>query len=266
LPRSSRCDRLWINAKQQVKTTSCLNNQRQTYLALAQYGSDFEEYPSNYSPGMAPSWNWGDECSGRWVGNPPTRTSWVYNTAPFFYPAQGTAAIYHLLNDNYAERSTVACAISLKGEKRHNKGGWYFTGRPWDNYQTGVYIYNGPHTPGSGIRNNAAMSGLVTMARTAGGGATQSGLNWGIRFRRDIVQRPGTSYSVADVAFFTCPSIYRQDGLYRETHDYTGTAEAWPGGNGQFDRNNMGWFARNYCYGDGHADRVYTRSRIGYEP
>ena len=62
-------------AKKKVKTTECQNKQRQTFVALSLYAGDAGEYPTNYQYNDAPSWNWGDECSGRWNGGPPSRSS-----------------------------------------------------------------------------------------------------------------------------------------------------------------------------------------------
>ena len=90
-------------AREAANVTSCAGRQRQVYQGCGIYAADFGEYPTNYDrywrgepanpnpPWVPPSWNWGDECSGRWFGYPPSQTSWQYHTPPYYVPAKAAS-------------------------------------------------------------------------------------------------------------------------------------------------------------------------------
>ncbi len=252
----------------QAKRMRCLNHLRQLFIPLQFYAQDFGEYPTNYDYAMPTSWNWGDECAGRWVGGPPSRVSWAYATPPYYYPAQGRSARSRFL-DHYPDAAPVTkCTAPLPADGAN----WEYTMRPSNNNRSGngVYVYDGPHSAGHCLRNNSSMSGLWAMGRHGGGtSATKSGNNWGIRYNTGEVRRNSGTYAVSDIAFLGCPSIYEDSvKLYMEPHGYPERIVSFADagmGNGQYDRYNAAaYIARNFVYGDGHAIYVYAETRQGF--
>ncbi|OPZ24373.1 MAG: Type II secretion system protein G precursor [Lentisphaerae bacterium ADurb.BinA184] len=254
-------------ARDKGLVTVCAGRQRQMAVALGNYAGDAGEYPTNYSNGTtAASWNWGDECSGRWFGAPPA-TAWNSTYEPdgsdaFPDVAGKQAGAWHrLAAGEYVTHSQGNPAgISLCPGRL--PPGWVYG----SNMSTrGLYVYNGPHTYRLTIGNNGSSSGLYRLGRH------HQGVDWGVRYQGD---NP-SSYSWSQIAFLTCPSMYlTASSLLREPHgcrpvaSYAGVGY----GNGQADWGFVGanpdvfHYDRNYLYGDGHVAYLTSPLRAGIPP
>lgn len=252
-------------AKATARRAICMSNERQMFTAFNTYAGDYEEYPTNYTANMSPSWNWGDECAGTMTGGPPGSVTWG-SGAPTEYPnttaepgGLGNSALARALARGYVQSTITKCTAGDKNTF-------------WGGYSGGVFMYNGPHTPGGGIFNNGALCGLSWLGRHDGSSPQTSGKNWGVRFGRDKV--PTTrDFSPSDVGFMACPSIYNTTAMTcAEPH----APSLWFGyagidyGNGQTD--NFQWsvpnaslpYARNVIFGDGHG--VFIQGKRGTVP
>jgi len=257
-------------AREYARVAVCSSNHRQVFSSLSVYAADFGEYPTNYTYDMPPSWNWGDECAGRWTGNPPSQTSWTYNTPPFFTPNQSPAhpswptsargALHRALAGDYLPHSA-----QNPGSVLYCSGllpqGWEWGGR-----SNGVYVYNGPQSRYNTIGNNSAFSGLYRLGRHHGAAAARE--EWGARYRGDS---PGR-YPPCDVAFLACPSVFEKNGsLVREPHGFQDAENhtVIGYGNGQMDWGFVGanpdilHYDRNYLYADGHVEYLHSDVRGG---
>jgi len=278
-------------ARDKALVVLCAANQRQVFQGFTFYASDHGEYPTNYgrfwpnpanpnANGWAPtSWNWGDECAGRMMGNPPSQASWVYNTAPFYvpnntvdvagWPTWAVGAGHHALSGKYlpdglpAGKTKYATPIQPYGSEV-----WYCSGKlpagwVWGARTEGVYVYNGPHSSGSTIGNNSDMSGLWRMGHHSGSPSE----SWGPSYRYR-----SQSFGFADIAFMVCSSMYETTNkLIKEPHGFQSieTYAATGYGNGQSDWGFVGsnpdifHYDRNYLYGDGHAEFLSRAKRSG---
>jgi len=262
-------------AKEKARVLRCSANQRQMMAGFSTYAVDFGDYPTNYTRDMPPSWNWGDECAGRVFGNPPSQTSWAYNTPPFFYPNQSLdfpawpawakGAGHRLLAGEYLPdvlpkgQAAYAAPVQPWPASVFKCTGLLPVGWTWAGYTEGVFVYNGPHSRDNTIGNNSALSGMRRF------GHHHDGEEWGCS-----VQYEPTRYTPSDIAFMGCASMYQTtNGLVREPHgtqsimSYTDKGY----GNGQDD---WGWgtydqlhYDRNYLFGDGHVQYVHAAKRTG---
>lgn len=255
-------------AKESAMRAKCQSNQRQVFLGLNTYATDFAHYPTNYPHTMPTSWNWGDECSGRWNGNPPAQVPWNCATTapPCYVPTQGKSVWQRFLESGhigtYRTKSngqpiapeSTKCPETLPP-------GTLFTPRF---YTEGLYVYNGPHSEKGCIANNSSMSGLTIVGH-------HRRPSWGIRYCVPYVSLKisSTKYEkkgLDQCGFLSCATIYNDTAhYYWETHALH-TRPWFYTDNGQFDKTNWGWIQRNYLYGDGHSKFVSVMDRNSYYP
>ena len=272
------------SARTAARRVSCLSNLRQMYVGFVSYAQDFGEYPTNYGQGMPPSSNWGDESAGAMNGGPPGQTSWVYNTAPFFYPnttgevnfnvpgVAANSALARAMARGYVTVGISRCTTPLP------------TGWRWSNSSSGQFSYNGPHTCGGNVLNNGASSGLAILGQHANNNG-QNGTDFGLSYKQTGVQTwegwaIGTlTFAPEKVAFMGCPGLYTPASgachFLKEPHAGANAKitdlTAVDYGNGQTDP----WcstatdpklaqfsYDRNYLAGDGHALFLHAPSRL----
>jgi type II secretory pathway pseudopilin PulG len=254
------------NAKEAARHAQCLSNQRQIGVAYATYADDYGEYPTNYANDEpSTSWNWGDECAGRQLGNPPAtayNSSYVPNGSDAFPSIAGTqAGAWHraAANDYVAHRNGSPTGISLCTTRL--PGGFSIASNMGS---TALYVYNGPHSKRDTIGNNSALSGLLRMGRYHAAAAVRPA--WGTRHSG----RTSGGFNPSDVAFMTCPSLYNTAVLMvLEPHGLAAPVSytLYGYGNGQSDWGFVGSnpdlfpLSRNYLYGDLHAAGLRSRTR-----
>lgn len=248
--------------REQAVRVNCLSNLRQFYGSLLGYANTYGEYPTNYLWGSPEAWNWGDECAGIMIGGPPAMTwptSYAPNTTPegIALPAgvDQASAFARLVGSQHMQTPQIAqCPASIDAQTQGLTSGYYW--------------YNGPHTAGSSLFNNGALSYLAHLGWHQP--YTTDPSNLGITYRGGLIVTGWGNKSVADVAFLACPSImYYGFSQCQEPHvrkmvfDYSKIDY----GNGQTD--NFEWsvpqtaipIGRNFLYGDGHAVGLQSWSR-----
>lgn len=254
------------NAKDTARNAQCISNVKQLGIAYATYADDYAEFPTNYANTvLETSWNWGDECAGRQIGNPPGTawsSSYVPNGSDAFPAVAGTqAGAWHRAagNSYVSNRSGSPDGISLC-TARLPRG---FSFAP-NLGTTGIYLYNGPHSKRDTIGNNSGLSGLYRFGRYHAAAALRP--PWGMRY----AGRSNGGFNPSDVAFMGCPSMYNTTTvLALEPHGSFAPVvySAYGYGNGQSDwgfvGSNPDWYplARNYLYGDLHAASTRSPTR-----
>ncbi|HBC87686.1 MAG TPA: hypothetical protein DCZ94_12075 [Lentisphaeria bacterium] len=259
-------------AKDKAKVACCMSNQRQMGVSLGAYGADFGEYPTNYDeddPEAAT--NWGDECTLKWYGSPPSTLvpGIVYlpnqaDAAPDL-PGLQNGAWHRLAGAGYvayanfpsSNRYMIPSGINLcTGDL---PAGRVFNGGS-SLYSDGgaLYTYNGPNAKGSNVGNNGCLNGMYRMGRH------HQAVTWGLRLYREVPK-----FTVSQIAFLGCPSIYSKsnvDKIVIEPHGFQPASV----GAGQYDAGFGGMnplqnyhYDRNYLYGDLHAEYLHAISREG---
>gem|GEM_PF-292641 len=263
------------NAKERARIICCASNQKQTGISLATYGTDFSEFPTNYSddtPEVA--WNWGDECAGYWFGAPPSSTSggYVPNTSKVVnVDHYATSAWARFAGCGYGTYKVGAlwsggptgmiptganlCTADLSGGWKYD-GGAYRGDASMTNGGA-MYVYNGPHLSRVSAGNNGHMSGIYRMGRF------HQGVQWGARFG---INSPA-GFTPSQIAFLGCPSLVTNDAsVIREPHGARIARGNFS--NGQFD---PGWgpdpanycYDRNYLFVDLHLEYIHSTTRAG---
>ena len=276
LPALTKARAAALNAK-------CLSNMRQLYMGCNIYAQSYKEYPTNYIYNSPPAWNWGDECAGRIVGNPPASfTESTWGAAPYF----PNSTLETIAMPNWVEKGS-AFARLLADKACIPEAARCPAVNPSDPNVTnsGVYMWNGPHSGAINLANNANYCGIMLLSHRAFVTPTPArGLeNWGVIYGRQIrVLRVNSTtnqlevriYPTPDVGFFVCPSIVMRAGgttAIIEPHNVRMVTALT--NNGQFD-----WmpgqadmpYGRNVMYADGHAESIQIKSRaalaikIGY--
>ena len=256
------------SARNTARRSSCLSNLRQMFVGFTAYADDFEEYPTNYTYDMAPSGNWGDECAGRMNGAPPATTSWTNAT---YYPNStaevgvtnlvlASSALARAMARKYVTFAVSTCAVPLPK-------GW-----TWGLYSYGCYSYNGPHSAGRCLFNNADRNGLGAMGRHSSALLNPGVQDYGVSYRLGTTIG-NVTYSPAQIAFMGCQSLdYPAGGAVSMKEPHAATP-AQLGTDAQYDVNvtasasanscDKFTYDRNYLAGDGHAAYVHAVSRCG---
>ncbi|HCE46942.1 MAG TPA: hypothetical protein DET40_25630 [Lentisphaeria bacterium] len=244
-------------AKEKARVISCMSNQKQLGLALGSYGSDFTEYPTNYSDGTAlyPG-NWGDESCGKWFGAPqaPTETNGnpndtdedpgINNTNGAWYRLAGAGYVpYKRTASNWIPTGINVCAGNLDT-------GWTYRGGSVG-YTFGLYTYNGPHAFNTG--NNGSLNGMHRLGRH------KQGVSHGVR----LIGNCPKGFNWSQIAFLGCPTVYHGSGIMKEPHGFqsfsaycqydAGFTGSYPLANYHYDR--------NYLYGDLHGEYIHATTR-----
>ncbi|HCE46943.1 MAG TPA: hypothetical protein DET40_25635 [Lentisphaeria bacterium] len=266
-------------AKEKARVLCCMSNQKQMGLSLATYAADFTEYPTNYDNDTTEvSWNWGDECSGIWFGDPMTDT-WLPGNPVHYYPNSSKAVdVTHYAKGAWARLAGAGYATYRAGPlwsggptgmvptganlcTGNLPGGWRYNGGAYMGDLSGsnggaLYMYNGPHLSRVSAGNNGHMSGMYFMGRF------NQGVNWGMR----LFGHPA-EFTPSQIAFLGCPSVVTSDNsVIREPHGFQSARGSYS--NGQYD---VGWgpspenyhYDRNYLFGDIHAEYLHSASRAG---
>lgn len=257
-------------ARQSAERIKCASNLRGVFTGLTLYAGNYGHYPTNYRHDWPSSWNWGDECAGRWTGGPPANVPYNCATVPPCYPLDQSKTAwqrfiegkfmgpYRVVGTTIYPPPGSTCTVRLPA------GTNYYPDRGTVN---GSYVYNGPHSWGNTINNNSNRSGLRQLGHWNDTGAYTDNRSWGIRFCRSTVtlrvggvNRP---VSVSRLAFLGCPSIVNTTtNLYWEPHRLDGPAFLHQ----QFDAATGHSFNRNYGYGDGHVKYWSLTDRSMWQP
>jgi len=251
---------------EKTKVIRCQSNQRQLGVALMSYASEYGRYPTNYYPRTnAASWNWGDECTGKWFGGPP-RTAWKSDYIPDHSDAlpdvRGIqrSAWHRLAAAGYADYDKKGnpvgislCTARLPSDDFTFLGGAHST-------SFAIYAYNGPQVFESNMGNNGGQSGLYLMGRY------HQGVVRGVRAGMPPVVKGTKRIGPSTIAILACPTIAPRRGrgmsIMFEPHGNHGSS---PTG-GQYDiRDNnsreMYKYGRNYLFADLHVRFVNEPTR-----
>lgn len=220
-------------ARTKARTVSCLNNQKQTYLALEVYGSDYEHYPSSIAGGYPGALQ---AVTDNPANSNPNKESYGYATDLLSGP----------LFEGYSDRSELYCSVPHKtwpdalgqhnGHMSSSGQVSFFINRTYTNaYNAGTALGSGPYVPATG---NDGWNWDYDKA-------------WGLAYGQD--KAGFRDWSLEQVAFVACmPHIWDGGFPNYEIHEPHGSASyvTWP-----VDDGAETW-ARNFLAADGHAQTI----------
>jgi len=251
---------------EKTKVIRCQSNQRQLGMALMSYAADYGRYPTNYYPRTeAFSWNWGDECAGKWLGRAPSTarlSDYVPDQSDAFPDIRGIqrSAWHRLAAAGYADydKNGNPVGVSLCTAKLPSDD-FTFTGGA-NSTSFAMYAYNGPQVFRFTMGNNGNQTGLYLMGRY------HQGVVRGVRAGMAPVVKGTNRIGPSTIAILACPTIAPKGGsgtsIMFEPHGNHGSS---PTGR-QYD---VGWglsremykYGRNYLFADLHVRFVNEPTR-----
>ena len=233
-------------AKQKAVVVQCAGNHHQTFIALAVYGDDFDEYPCRITPDQKA--NYGNGCPwGQNVGGGEANGAWAMS----------------LLNTE-----KYASAVAVVRCPAPNKGGspdWMWSSwnaDPW-------FTFNGPFANGAQVNDYGHTDSMTFL------GKQQHNNNWcqatwgvDVRFQNYSAARNNQKFTPEQIALAGCPAVFKPAGdqntreMYEPHLDQPLTAY---GG----DHQGSDWgvrlcYRRNYTFADGHTLFLDQNQRPGW--
>lgn len=228
------------NAKERAKVIVCGGNQKQTFLALNVYGSDYEEYPSTLTPSLKAAYSNSNRVSGGDSDN-----------------GNGRFAMELLATLKY----TGADATQCTARKLQTGGQWKWANRN----PLGYYGFNGPSTNGRPVSQYGHTHVLERLGKQLGNN-DWSKSTWGVDYRFINYRNPrsGVRWKTSQVAILDCPAIFDDgpDIMYEPHLDHAVTAI---GGQHQYGSNPITKMRRNYSFADGHFTFIKRNSRPDWD-
>lgn len=266
-------------ARERGRAISCLNNQKQTGLAMAVYATDYEEYPTNVSDSCPfRSHNVGDETAGwlngggsgilKYIGWTSYTSDWVFNETDAFPDVTGTqkSPWHRMAAGKYLpceKKSNSVDPVKNSMCTTRKDTGW-----DWSYYQRTFpfYSYNGPHASSHSLGLNGVTGLMYIMGRYK----YRTNFFYGVRYNNT----KGYSSSkgnipLSEVGFLGCRALGylmqpngAQGMLMREPHSFGKPITYTYSGNGQNEQiSNGAPINRNYLFADLHGKYISIPNR-----
>ncbi len=223
-------------AKQKARVVLCTSNQRQTFLAAAIYGDDYQEYPCAITPSHRAIYSNGYSGAPCAAGN-----NRVTNDE-----GGGTWTLQLLNTEKYLGAAEAGqCTEYSKWQ--------------WSGWQSEAWFtFNGPNANGSAVSDYGHTSSLQRL------GKQQHNNNWcqatwGVDygFKHYNAARSGLKLSPEDVAFIGCPAVFNPSTDHNSREQYEPHLDqpltAWGGDHQGSDWGVLLRYCRNYTFADGHS-------------
>ncbi len=229
-------------ARQRAQVVACTSNQRQTFIALQNYGLDWEEYPDRI-----PAYGrltYGNGGTFPRVGNDEGGGQWAMTT---------------LVAQKCLENAIAARCSAPPGGQWPT---WRWSGGmadPW-------YTFNGPSANGSAVVQYGHTNSLQNLGKQYHRN-TWSQASWGVdfRFHHYGTPRSGVQWAPSQVAILGCPAVYKPTGNHNTREMYEPHMErpitAFGGDHQYADAGTLLKYRRNYTFADGRCVFVNRDNR-----